>query len=78
VKKFSTLFVALMLIGCQAAPEVWFNHKTLLYDQGFVGFENVSVESEKEIFKLNDEAKYFAKSTIKGVLRPKEHIQALF
>jgi hypothetical protein len=68
-EKFSTLLIALMFIGCQAAPEVWFNHRALLYDQGFVGFENVSVESEKEIFELNNEEKYFAKSAIKGVLK---------
>ena len=69
MKKFSTLLIALMFIDCQAAPEVWFNHRALLYDQGFVGFENVSVESEKEIFELNNEEKYFAKSAIKGVLK---------
>jgi hypothetical protein len=53
------------------------NNKTLLYDQGFEGFENLFIESEKEIFELNDEAKAFAKSAIKGVFKPKEQIQAL-
>ena len=50
------------------------SHKTLLYDEGF---DNVTVESEIEIFELNDEAKAFAQSAIRGVFKPKEQIQAL-
>jgi hypothetical protein len=53
------------------------SHKILLYDLGFEGFENVHIESEGEIFELNDEAKAFAKSAIKGKFKPKEQIQAL-
>jgi len=77
MKNFSVFLIAMLFIGCQTAPDVSVSHKILLYDQGFVGFENVSVESKKEIFELNDEAKAFAKSTIKGVFKPKEQIQAL-
>ena len=77
MKNFSIFLIAMLFIGCQTASDVSISHKTLLYDQGFVGFENVSVESKKEIFELNDEAKAFAKSTIKGVFKPKEQIQAL-
>ena len=77
MKNFSAFLIAMLFIGCQTAPDVSVSHKILLYDQGFVGFENVSVESKKEIFELNDEAKAFAKSTIKGVFKPKEQIQAL-
>ena len=51
--------------------------KRLLYDQGFDGFKNVYVESESEIFELDDEAKAFAKSAIKGKFKPKEQIYAL-
>jgi tetratricopeptide (TPR) repeat protein len=67
----------MMFIGCQAVPKISVSHKTLLYDQGFEGFESVIVESETEIFELNDEAKAFAKSAIKGVFKPKKQIQAL-
>jgi Tfp pilus assembly protein PilF len=74
---FSLLLIAIIFMGCQAVPDVSFNHKTLLYDQGFEGFESVFIESKKEIFELNDEAKAFAKSAIKGVFKPKEQIQAL-
>ena len=77
MKNFSVLLIAMMFIGCQTVPEVSVSHKTLLYDQGFEGFKNIYVESKKEIFELNDEAKAFAKSTIKGVFKPKEQIQAL-
>jgi tetratricopeptide (TPR) repeat protein len=67
----------MIFIGCQAVPKMSFSHKTLLYDQGFEGFKSVIVESEIDIFELNDEAKAFAQSAIKGVVKPKEQIQAL-
>ena len=74
MKRFSILLVAIMFIGCQAVPKMSVSHKTLLYDEGF---DNVTVESEIEIFELNDEAKAFAQSAIRGVFKPKEQIQAL-
>ena len=48
MKHFSILLVTIMLIGCQAVPKISVSHKVLLYDEGFEGFENVTVESEKE------------------------------
>jgi tetratricopeptide (TPR) repeat protein len=77
MKHFSILLVTIIFIGCQAVPKISVSHKTLLYDEGFEGFENVTVESEIEIFELNDEAKAFAQSAIRGVSKPKEQIQAL-
>jgi len=77
MKHFSILLVAMMFLGCQAVSKISVSHKTLLYDEGFKGFENVTVESEIEIFELNDEAKAFAQSAIRGVFKPKEQIQAL-
>ena len=77
MKNLSTLLIALLFVGCQTVSELQVNHKILLYDQGFEGFKNVYVESESEIFALNDEAKAFAKSAIKGKFKPKEQIYAL-
>jgi tetratricopeptide (TPR) repeat protein len=77
MKCTSILLIAMLFIGCKTLSQGPVNHKILLYDQGFEGFENVFIESEKEIFELNDEAKAFAKSAVKGVFRPKEQIQAL-
>ena len=77
MKRLSILLIAMIFIGCQAVPKMSFSHKTLLYDQGFEGFKSVIVESEIDIFELNDEAKAFAQSAIKGVVKPKEQIQAL-
>ena len=39
--------------------------------------KTAALESEKEIFELNDEAKSFAKLAIKGVFEPEEQIHAL-
>jgi hypothetical protein len=77
MRVFNVLLTAMMLLGCQTFPEVSVSHKTLLFDQGFEGFENVYVESNQEIFELSDEAKTFAKSAVKGVFKPEERIQAL-
>jgi len=77
MKYFSILLIVIMFMSCQSLPDGSVNHKVLLNDQGFEGFENVFIESEKEIFELNDEAKAFAKSAIKGVFTPQEQIRAL-
>jgi tetratricopeptide (TPR) repeat protein len=77
MKNFSILLIVIIFVGCQTVSEVSLSHKTMLYDQAFEGFKNVYVESEKEIFELNDEAKAFAKSAIKGVFKPEEQIQSL-
>jgi tetratricopeptide (TPR) repeat protein len=77
MKRFSILLIAMLFIGCQAVPKMSVSHKTLLYDQGFAGFGRVIIESETDIFELNDEAKAFAQSAIKGVVKSKDQIQAL-
>jgi tetratricopeptide (TPR) repeat protein len=74
---FRILLISIILLGCQAAPEVLVSQKALLFDQGFEGFENIAIESEKEIFELNDEAKTFAKLAIRGKFKSEEKIQAL-
>jgi tetratricopeptide (TPR) repeat protein len=66
-----------MFFGCQTVLEEQVSHEALLYDQGFEGFKNIYVESESEIFELDEEAKSFAKSAIKGKFKPKDQIQAL-
>jgi tetratricopeptide (TPR) repeat protein len=77
MKILSLLLTAIILLGCQTTQEISVGHKTLLFDHAFEGFENVSIESEQEIFALNDEAKAFAKSAVKGIFKPKDQIQAL-
>jgi tetratricopeptide (TPR) repeat protein len=77
MKNLSIFLVAIIFVGCQSVSEVQVSHQELLYDQGFDGFKNVYVESESEIFELDDEAKTFAKSAIKGKFKPKEQIYAL-
>lgn len=77
MKKLSILLITIIFLGCQNVSQVSISHQTLLYDQGFEGFENVSVASKEDIFELNDEAKAFAKLAVKGIVKPKEQIQAL-
>jgi Flp pilus assembly protein TadD len=77
MKKFSVLLTSIILLGCQSAPEISVNQNALLFDQGFAGFENVSIETEKDIFELSGEARAFAKFAVRGVSEPEEQIQAL-
>jgi tetratricopeptide (TPR) repeat protein len=77
MKNVSIFLISIMFFGCQTVLEEQVSYQSLLFDQGFEGFKNVHVESEREIFELNDDAKAFAKSAIKGKFKAKDQIQAL-
>lgn len=68
--------MSIIVLGCQSVPEAS-TTSDLLFDEGFVGFEDVSIETAKDIFELNDEAKAFARSAVRGVSKPEEKIEAL-
>jgi tetratricopeptide (TPR) repeat protein len=69
--------LALTLTACQNISQPLVDQHSLLYDQGFADYQNIYVEGEKEIFALDNEAKVFARSAIKGIREPREQIQAL-
>jgi tetratricopeptide (TPR) repeat protein len=51
--------------------------KPLLYDQGFPGFSQIIIESEQQVFYLDDRAKAFVASTIKPMHNNAEQMEAL-
>jgi Flp pilus assembly protein TadD len=51
--------------------------KPLLYDQGFPGFSQIIIESEQQVFYLDDKAKAFVASTIKPMHNNAEQMEAL-
>jgi tetratricopeptide (TPR) repeat protein len=54
----------LFLSACQSTPLQAPASEHLFYDQGFSGFSQISVESEQQVFHLDDTAKVFVASTI--------------
>jgi tetratricopeptide (TPR) repeat protein len=67
----------LLLVACQSHQAALPVVKEVLYDDGFVDFAQIPIETQKEIFQLDPEAKAFARRSIKGVLEAKEQIPAL-
>ena len=62
-----TLVTCLSFCACQSTTLYVTPSESLLYDLGFVGFEEIQVESEQEIFILDEEAKVFVKATIEPI-----------
>jgi hypothetical protein len=58
-----TLVISLSFCACQSSTDYVTPSGTLLYDKGFLGFKEIQIESEQEIFTLDDKAKAFVKST---------------
>lgn len=76
-KVLISLFFVVFFSACQSVVPAIPAANTLLYDQGFIGFKEVSVESEQQIFYLDDEAKAFVHSTIEPKERKIDQMAAL-
>ena len=67
------LFSACQTLDNSKIPET----KSLLYDRGFSGFRKIPVETEQQIFYLDDQAKAFVKSIIEEKNRKTDQMGAL-
>lgn len=67
----------LILNGCQTVSSVQVESRTILYDQGFAGFDKTKLENEQQIFALNDNARQFVKNTISRSNDPVEQMTTL-
>ena len=76
-KVLISLFFVVFFPACQSVATSIPAANTLLYDQGFSGFKEVPVESEQQIFYLDDEAKAFVQSTIEPEERKIDQMAAL-
>ena len=72
-----TLVISLSFCACQSSTDYVTPSGTLLYDKGFVGFKEIQIESEQEIFTLDDNAKAFVKSTIEPMTNKIDQMEAL-
>ena len=74
------LFLGLLIIcitACQTIKQARLSSAVVLHDEVFSAFSEYSIESEAQIFALNDEAVAFVKQSLKGVFKPQEQIEAL-
>jgi tetratricopeptide (TPR) repeat protein len=71
------LVISLSFCACQSTSVYVTPSESLLYDQGFVGFSEIQIESEQDIFTLDDKAKAFVKSTIKPMTNKIDQMEAL-
>lgn len=72
-----TLVTSLSFCACQSTTVYITPSEMLLYDKGFVGFKEIQIESEQEIFTLDDEAKVFVKATIEPITNKTAQMEAL-
>jgi tetratricopeptide (TPR) repeat protein len=71
-------FVILFFFSaCQSTVVQSFPSEQLLYDQGYFGFSEISIESEQQIFHLDDKAKAFVASTIEPMDNKADQMEAL-
>ncbi|MFT4746889.1 MAG: tetratricopeptide (TPR) repeat protein [Congregibacter sp.] len=72
-----SIIVSLFFSACQSAIVKIPPSEHLLYDQGFSGFAEVSIQSEQQIFHLDDIAKAFVASTLKPLDNKNAQMEAL-
>jgi tetratricopeptide (TPR) repeat protein len=63
--------------ACQSKPVEFPPSEQLLFDQGFAGFSDISIESEQQVFYLDEKAKAFVASTIKPSKNKVDQMEAL-
>ncbi|MGO4893263.1 tetratricopeptide repeat protein [Flavobacterium sp. W21_SRS_FM6] len=68
---------AVLLSACQSVSRAPLDVHTILYDEGFTHSDQIIIESETDIFKLEEEAKAFVKRATSEQQEPLEQIKAL-
>jgi Flp pilus assembly protein TadD len=78
VQKALISFIFLVLFSaCQSTVVQVLPSENLLYDQGFSGFSQISIESEQQVFYLDDTAKAFVESTVGPLKNKFDQMEAL-
>lgn len=72
-----SLIILLFFSACQSTAVQTLSFEPLLYDQGFSGFMEVSIESQQQVFYLDDTAKAFVAATIGPIDNKVDQIEAL-
>lgn len=72
-----SLSILLLFLGCQSTVVQIPPSDNLLYDQGFSGFSQINIESEQQVFLLDETAKAFVASTIEPMNNKFDQMEAL-
>jgi tetratricopeptide (TPR) repeat protein len=76
--KFAVLTLILTLLAaCQSSPPIVIEPQGFMYDRGFKGFEQVKVETEAQVFELNQEAKDFVEESVGYIRDPVDGMETL-
>ena len=74
---FIPLFMVLLLTACQSASLHLSSAQLVLHDDAFPGINAYTLETEQQIFELNDDAKKFVAQSIKRESNTTYQIEAL-
>ena len=77
---FQGFFLGLIMIcisACQNIEQEQLASTIVLHDEVFADFATYPIESEEQIFALNDEALAFVKQSMKGQFNPQDKIESL-
>jgi tetratricopeptide (TPR) repeat protein len=76
-KYFVVLLVVFLLTACESSSSRLTSVKPVLHDGAFPEFADYPLETEQQIFELNDDAKAFVAQSLKGVFDPTDQIEVL-
>jgi len=77
LKAINLSLMMVALAACQSSPKIALSAQDVLYDEGFRQFHQVPIESEQDIFYLDDEAKAFVRDTTNTVGDPISQMETL-
>ena len=77
VKVLNLYWILILLSACQSTSVQLSSSESILFDQGFVGFSDLKLESEQEVFYLDEDAIAFVSSTIEPVKNKTDQMETL-
>lgn len=77
MKVLFSISTLILLSACQSTGHVGIDPHTLFYDQGFNGFEHIPIESQEQVFELDQDAKDFVTKTVGYIDDPIDGMETL-
>lgn len=71
------VLLLILLSGCTSISPQFTQASVVLVDDKYLHFEKIKIESPDEIFFLADDAKGFAKQSVKNIPNPQEQIKSM-
>jgi tetratricopeptide (TPR) repeat protein len=72
-----TLLAACWLTACQTAPHISQQTGQLFYDEAFADASNITIETQQQVFALDQDGKDYVRATIGGYDDPIEKMETL-